>query len=147
MTKLQRLLVLHEGMILHRYKCPAGKVTIGVGHNLEARPLDLPETITEQQALAILEDDIEDVRQELIHALPWVASMDEVRQAVLLDMGFNLGVPGLLKWKNTLAAVKTGNWVAASANMGLSKWYSQVGDRAKRLMQMMVSGNWPQGVA
>ena len=55
MTELERLLIYHEGLRLGVYRCPAGKLTIGVGRNLEDRG------ITEEEAYYLLRNDIADV--------------------------------------------------------------------------------------
>ena len=75
-----------------------------------------------------------------IAALPWVETLDEVRQRVLVDMAFNLGIPSLLTFKRTLASVEAGNYTVAAAQMLESKWARQVGTRAIRLSEMMATG-------
>ena len=49
---------------------------------------------------------------------------------VLLDMAYNLGVNGLLKFSRTLRAIERGQWVEAGEEMKDSKWFEQVGSRA-----------------
>lgn len=145
-SKLHALIILHEGEVLHTYHCSAGKLTIGVGHNLEANPIrDIGpgSTITQERSRAILKSDLATVNEGLKKYLPWVESLDEVRHAVLIDMCFNIGIGGLLKFKNTLAAIQAGDYVDASAMMLQSKWAGQVGDRAIRLSAMMNTGEWP----
>lgn len=66
--------------------------------------------------------------------------LDPVRRAVVIDMLFNLGLPKMLKFKNTLAAMRAGNWESAAQGMENSKWYGQVRTRAVELVRMMRSG-------
>lgn len=102
MVKTDRIIAqldLHEGRRAFPYADTVGKLTIGVGHNLTDNGL------SDAAIDFILNEDIEIHWKELIAKLPWVEQLDEVRQRVLLDMAFNLGVPGLLSFKNTLAAV------------------------------------------
>jgi lysozyme len=66
--------------------------------------------------------------------------LDPVRARVLQNMAFNLGIDGLLGFKNTLSAVKAKNWAAASQGMLSSRWAEQVGARAQRLAKMMRTG-------
>ncbi len=127
-------LLLDEGLKLKPYRCTAGKLTIGVGRNLD----DVG--ITRAEALQMLENDIQRTAIELDAKLPWWRSMDEVRQRVILNMAFNLGVPGLLGFKNTLAAVQAGKYEDAAKGMLASRWAGQVGARAQRLAQMMATG-------
>ena len=129
-----RQLRLHEGERLKPYRCTAGKLTIGVGRNLEDRG------ITVAESAYLLGNDIDSHWRELVRALPWVERLDEVRQRVLLDMAFNLGIGGLLGFKNTLATIKAGDYQKAAAMMLDSKWARQVGRRADRLSGMMASG-------
>ena len=136
--KLARLLELHEGRRTFPYKDTVGKLTIGVGFNLDDVGL-LPEEID-----FILRNRINLVRTSLASLIPWFDTLDEVRQAVLVDMGFNLGVVGLLKFKRTLGSIEDGDYTTAAEQMLESKWADQVGRRADRLSDMMRYGRWPE---
>ncbi len=127
-------LIRDEGLRLRPYRDTTGNLTIGVGRNLTARGL------SREEALYLLDNDIRDHSQELLAALPWVADLDPVRRDVLLNMAFNLGVPGLLKFRATLAAVKARNYPLAAKYMLRSLWASQVGTRAQRLAKRMQTG-------
>ena len=135
---LQAELIRDEALRQRMYVDTVGKHTIGVGHNLDAKP------ISQRAALVILEDDVADVLAELDAALPWWRELNEVRQRVLINMGFNLGVPGLLAFHNALSAAQAGNYVAAANEMLNSKWATQVGERAQRLAKMMATGEEPE---
>ena len=136
-SNLVDLLTLHEGYRQFPYRCTAGKLTIGIGFNLDDTGL------YKDEADAVLTLRMARIGRELAAKLPWLTNLDTVRQAVLLDMAYNLGVPGLLKFKNTLADVQAGRYAAAAGKMLQSKWAGQVGKRAVRLSQMMESGTWP----
>lgn len=143
MNNLRDMLSLHEGRIPHAYQDSLGYWTIGVGHLIDKRKGGkLPEPIID----ALLDFDIHEHSQELFKRIPWALSLDEVRRAVLTDMAFNLGVAGLMGFKNTLAAVKDKRWDDAAKEMLNSKWASQVGPRALRLAEMMRTGRWPNDV-
>jgi lysozyme len=139
-----------EGEELTAYLDTMGLWSIGVGHLLDpkrgANPapfgIDLRNggAITANQSEALLLSDIKAKTAELDAAIPWWRGLSDARQRALLNMAFNLGVAGLLGFKNTLAAVKAGDYAAASRGMLTSRWASQVGDRAKRLSIMMVMG-------
>jgi lysozyme len=133
-----RQLRLHEGERLKPYRCTAGKLTIGVGRNLEDRG------ITQAESAMLLTNDIADLERQLQAALPWVSKLDEVRQRVLLDMAFNLGMAGLLSFKRTLGAIEAGQYQQAATMMLDSKWARQVGQRAERLSRMMATGKDPR---
>ncbi len=131
----QRLLdqlILHEGLRLKPYRCPAGKLSIGIGRNLD----DLG--ITREEALILLANDVTRVERELDRTLPWWRQMSELRQRVLCDMCFNMGLSSLLGFKQALAAMKRGDYEAAAKGMEDSKWYREdVPVRAARLVAMM----------
>lgn len=134
--KLTEMLVDHEGMRRKPYRCTAGKLTIGVGRNLDDRG------ISPDEAMYMLANDIKDSRRELSAAFPWFDKLDEVRQAVLIDMCVNLGLSRLQGFRNTLALIGVGKYEAAAQEMLDSKWAEQVGRRAQRLSRMMATGRW-----
>ena len=126
-----------EGFVPHAYQDHLGFWTIGIGRLIDKRKGG---GITEDEALDLLDRDIERFEQELDAKLTWWRTLDDVRQRVILNMAFNLGVNGLLGFKNTLAAVKGERWEDAARGMLNSKWAGQVGDRADRLAKMMRTG-------
>jgi lysozyme len=131
---LIRELTRDEALRLKPYRCTAGKLTIGVGRNLD----DVG--ISQGEAEIMLRNDIAKVSAELDRDLPWWKTLDEVRQRVLANMAFNLGTHGLLGFKNTLRLVETGKYLEAAQAMLASKWAKQVGPRAERLALMMRDG-------
>lgn len=129
--RLAKQLVSDEGLRLKPYRCTAGKLTIGVGRNLDDRG------ITEAEALVLLQNDINAFWGQLVVALPWVPNAPEPVQEALLNMCFNLGLGGLLTFKQTLALIKAGSYAEAAKAMLASKWAGQVGARAERLAAMV----------
>ncbi len=136
MVSLEDQLITHEGLELKPYQCTADKLTIGVGRNIEDRG------ITEDEARYLLKNDIKIVEDELLSKKPMVAELDAVRQRVLVDMGFNLGIPTLLKFQNMWLAIEQGDFIQASVEMMDSRWARQVGQRAHRLSEAMRIGEW-----
>lgn len=133
-AKLVEQLIDHEGERLFPYVDTVGKTTVGVGRNLT----DVG--ISKEESRILLANDIKKVVAGLDAALPWWDSLSEARQRVLADMAFNLGLKGLLGFKNTLALVQRGDYDEAADNMLLSKWATQVGRRATTLAGMMRRG-------
>jgi len=144
-------LELDEGVRLSPYRCTAGFLTIGVGRNLDTNKLTAEELafvghncrtrpITKEQSDYLLKNDIEKVCADLMKFLPWWAYLGDVRKRVLVNMAFNLGTEGLLKFENTLALIRSGSYAQAAAEMVKSKWAKQVGKRADRLANMMKTG-------
>jgi len=150
-------LIDHEGMVLTVYKDSLGIDTIGIGRNLKDRGisreeldyLDIPNMevvyehgISEADARYLALNDIAIVENELCRVHNCVENLDSVRQLVLMDMAFNMGVPRLCKFKLMWNAIHEQNWEAASREMLDSKWARQVGRRAKILSDAMASGEF-----
>lgn len=159
MEKLVAQLKRHEGAKRNKeglhiaYRCPAGALTIGYGHNLDANPvpgLGVGSTITEQRACEILTADIATMETKLNRPdIQWIKRLDHVRHAVLINMAFNLGIAGLLGFSNTLTDIRAGRYASAANRMMQSKWARQVGDgpggrfdRAEELAAQMRTGQW-----
>jgi len=134
--KLQHQLIKHEGLRLKPYICTAGKLTIGVGRNLDDNG------IAEHEALAMLESDIKKINSSLPFQFPYYTELNNARRAVLINMAFNLGIGGLLKFKDMLASIKDNDFEQASYEMLDSKWSKQVGHRAQELAKQMLTGEW-----
>jgi lysozyme len=131
------LIAKHEGTRLFPYTDTVGKLTIGVGRNLT----DVG--ISQDEADTLLTNDLDRARTGIAEAWPPFVQLDEVRQAVIEDMAFNMGVERLLGFHGTLAAIASGNWQAAHDGMLASKWAGQVGARAIEDATMMLTGQWP----
>jgi lysozyme len=144
-TCIQDQLIRDEGVRLFKYRDTRGFWTIGVGHNLDANPLpsyDISAGISLALAKQILNDDLARLTPQLFGRLPWLRSLDPVRRGVFQNMDFNMGVGGVLEFHHDLADTQAGNYVQAAADMKNSAWYGQVGARAERLVQQMISGVW-----
>ena len=158
---IEEQLILHEGLRLEVYKCPADYWTVGVGRNLEGKPLTKGEQeyilgcsglepeqviailrecgISKDDALFLLANDIEDAVKDLSN-FDWFEDLDPVRKKVVIDMRYNLGPTRFRGFKKMIAALARGDYKAAAAEMVDSAWYHQVGNRSKRLVRMMESG-------
>jgi lysozyme len=124
---LAQQLIIDEGVKLKPYRCTAGKLTIGVGRNLD----DVG--ITDAEAFGLLDNDINRVLGQCRSHLPWFNDAPEEVQQVLANMAFNLGIVGLLQFKTTLGLLQVAKYEDAAAAMLDSKWAKQVGARAERL--------------
>ena len=128
---LTKWLELDEGCKLKPYYCTAGKLTIGVGRNLEDTG------ITKAEAQFMLEGDIVRLMKELDELFPEWRDLSETRQMVVLNMCFNMGTFGFLNFKRTIAYMRAEKFSEAADEMLRSQWADQVGDRAKRLSDAM----------
>jgi lysozyme len=136
---LRDQLIRDEGDIPHAYQDSLGYWTIGVGRLIDGRKGG---GLSKEERMFLLDNDIKAKSAELFERIPWATKLDDARQGVLLNMAFNLGVPGLLKFKNTLAMVHAGEYEAAAKAMLQSLWAKQVGARATRLAEQMRTGIW-----
>ena len=125
----------YEGLRLKPYTCPTGRLTIGYGHNLE-------NGISREIAEVLLQADLSYAQIEVGGTLPWSNELDEVRQFVLVDMCFNMGLNKLLTFKNFLAALQQKDYKTAAKQMLHSRWAVQVGRRANELAEMMKTGEY-----
>lgn len=133
---LKMQLLRDEGLKLHPYQDTEGKLTIGVGRNLNDAG------ITEQEAYFLLDNDMATAYATLIQHFPWVVTLDEARQGVLTNMCFNMGIYRLSEFKNTFSFIHLGDFERASEEMLNSAWAHQVGARAQRLALQMKTGQW-----
>jgi lysozyme len=92
--------------------------------------------------MILAENDIIIVEDELVRAHSCVEDLDSVRQLVLVDMAFNMGVPRLCKFKKMWAAIHESDFDNASAEMLDSLWATQVGNRARKLAEAMRKGEF-----
>lgn len=121
----------HEGLRLKPYRCTAGKLTIGYGRNLEDNG------ITEEEAHFLLMNDLKKSWDECCKAFSWISKMDKIRQGVIVELCFNMGLGRLKGFKKMLAACERGDYETASVEMLDSLWARQVGQRAKTLADIM----------
>lgn len=130
-----RLLIRdEEGLRLKPYTDTAGRLTIGYGRNLT----DVG--ISQLEASDLLENDLTRAVNDVQQALPFFAMLDGVRQIVLVDMCFNMGIARLKTFVKMLAFVQAGKFFEAAQEMLNSQWADQVGARATRLASAMASG-------
>ena len=134
MTKLKAELIRDEGLRLKPYRCTAGKLTIGVGRNLDDVGL------IAEEASYLLENDIGRSAGDLDQNVPWWRSMTDARQRALVNMCFNLGWPRLKGFKNMLAHLQAGDFERAAAEALDSRWARQVGERAARIAALIREG-------
>jgi len=141
------------------YKDSEGYLTIGVGHLMDSRKggslpewaqyeLDSAGFLSNLSIDRLLEDDMLTAMRAIERHLPWALGLDPVRYGVLLDMCFQMGIgsaekgTGLLGFKNTLAMIRRGDYVAASEGMKHSRWYRQTPNRANRRRGEMLTGKF-----
>ena len=134
--KLIAQLKINEGVRYKPYKCTAGKLTIGVGRNIQQLG------ISEDESDYLLSNDIHRVQDELANNVNIYCDLSDARKAALIDMCFNLGIGRFKRFKKFLKALNDEMYLLASKEMLNSKWAKQVGNRAKRLAEQIRTGEW-----
>jgi len=125
-----------EGYRQFAYADSVGVWTVGIGRNLESKG------VSREEARYLAQNDLNECTAALRRDLPYFDGLSEARQGVLINMAFNLGVAGLLKFDKMLTAVGGGYYKEAAKEMINSTWARQVGDRARRLAQQMETDQW-----
>ncbi len=128
---IKNQLLTHEGLQLKPYRCPAGKLTIGVGRNIEDAG------ISEDEAMMLLEGDIHACVNDLRNLFESFDMFPENIQHVLIDMRFQLGMTGFLGFRKMIRSVEHKDWPEMVEQMKDSAWYGQTPNRANHLIQMV----------
>lgn len=132
---LRELITRHESYRRTPYRCSAGKLTIGIGRNLEDVGIDL------EEARYLLDRDISRAVNDLATAFPWFERMERIRRDALVDMRFQLGPTRFRGFRQMLAALTRGDMEAA-ADAALDSKYARLDcpDRARTVAHMLRTG-------
>ncbi len=128
-----------EGFRNQVYRDSEGYLTIGYGRLLGP---SRGGGISTDEAEYLLANDLR-IAERQCEAMPAYLDLSPARQAVLVNMCFNLGAPALLKFKRMFSALVQQDYEHAASEMLASKWAGQVGARAVRLSEQMKTGQWP----
>lgn len=149
MSKLIEMLERHEGLRLKPYKCTANKHTVFIGRNYEDNPfttdeltLILSKGCTKEVAYEICSNDVRRIKKELVKRLDFFSTLDEVRQAALIDMAFQMGVGGLLGFKKMIEASRQKDWLMACLHAKDSMWGRTFINRSTEILKMLETGQW-----
>lgn len=131
-------LMMDEGLRKWAYLDTTGNWTIGYGH--KDNSLNASVEWSASMCAVTLLHDIDRTQQELSRALPWWRTLSDVRQDVLVNMAFNLGVEKLQTFTTFLELVRSGQYAQAGEDMKTTLWAKQVHARATRLAEQMETG-------
>ena len=140
MTMLEDLradLVRDEGWIPHAYLDSEGLITVGVGFMIDKKRGG---KLYDEEINFILDNRMRMVSRELGERLPQYRLYPEIVRRAVLNMAYNLGVSGLLRFKRMIAALDAGDYQTAATEALNSKWASQVGPRAHRIAALIREG-------
>lgn len=131
----------HESFVPYAYEDSRGYLTIGYGTLIDKRGGG----ITKDEAVYLLSNRLNGKIEELDTDLPWWRLLDDARQNVLAEMAYQMGIAGLLEFKNMLMYLKARQYLEA-AKAGLDSAWAKVQSpaRAQELMKIMASGILPE---
>ena len=139
MTMIIEMLRKHEGVETHAYVDTVGKVTIGVGRNIDSGG---GIGLSDDEIDYLLANDLQRVEAELSQTFEWYDDLNDPRKDAMMDMCFNMGLPRLSKFKKSLAAMARGDYKTASAEFLDSRWATQVGMRSVTITDIIESGEY-----
>ena len=127
---LQAELQRDEGVQDVMYRDTRGFWTVGVGHCLS-----IPQS--QFTISALFQDDTNGAEAALDAKWPWWRNLSQVRQRVMMGLMFNMGTGTLSGFPKFLAAMESGDWQTASAELGNSAYAREVGQRCIRYQYMI----------
>lgn len=122
----------NEGFRSTKYTDTRGFLTIGYGFNVDAG-------ISEYAAAHLLQAQLDEAETD-VGNFDWYHALDGVRQSVLVELAFNMGIKKLQGFHNMLSACKAQDWNAAAAELQNSAWFTQVGTRGPQLVRLLRDG-------
>ena len=140
---LREQLKIDEGVKYEIYKDHLGYPTFGIGHLITENDPEHGKPdgteISEDRVNEVFETDVAKFVSESKILFPDLDDLPDVAQQVIVNMAFNMGRPRLSKFKNFIAGVNDRDWTRAAEEMMDSRWATQVGDRAIRLRNQILT--------
>lgn len=138
METLEQRIGRHEGYREFEYFDSLGNPTIGIGHLCKKG--EYPDGINYVDALKLLDADIKKAKLSIAKEMPWTMGMGAIRFGILVEMVFQLGINGILRFKKMIVALRQQDYDGAADEMLDSDWYEQTPNRCKELAQIMRDG-------
>jgi len=145
MISIEKMISSDEGKKLTVYRCTRGFKTVGIGHNLDAdgaldilkRQLNIGDKIAEAECSALFKRDLDNVYAGIKRNMPFFDALDDKYKPVIINMIFQMGINGVMAFKNTLQAMRDNNSQKAIAGIRASKYHSQTPERAERMVSLI----------
>ena len=141
--ELRDQLKIDEGVKYEIYNDHLGYATFGIGHLIfegdEEHGKPVGTAVSEERVNAIFEEDVQKYISESKKVFPNLDDLPETAQQVIVNMCFNMGAPRLSQFKKFIAGVNRADWPTAAIEMMDSRWANQVGDRATRLRNRILT--------
>ena len=142
-NKLQEQLKIDEGIKYEVYEDHLGYATFGIGHLIttadEEYGWPVGTKVTPKRVNEVFQTDVQTYIKETQKVFPDLINKPDLIQIVLVNMCFNLGAPRLGKFRKFISAINDEQWIEAAVEMMDSNWANQVGPRAERLKQIVLS--------
>ena len=142
--KLSELIELEEGFRERVYLCSEGYPTTGLGTKIGPKGADLSNytfTVNRAIAEAMMKKELSYAEHELSKC-DWFLGLDLERSKIIMSMCYQMGVSGVFKFKNMIAAIERKDWDRASKEALSSKWARQTPERALRHAQVLLTGEF-----
>lgn len=140
MQRLEAQIAGDEGRKYCSYQDTLGLWTIGIGHHdaQVCEGMQWNDAMIDQ----VFQADVTEKMHQAASAFPWFIRLNEPRQAVVVEMLFQMGLVKVLGFKNALAAMRDERWHDAAAHMLDSEWAKETPKRARRTAYQMETGEW-----
>jgi|GEM_PF-3203588 len=131
--------IKYESNYIQTMKSTKNGILVGYDFNITKNG------ISEEVASTIVEKAVAEDRERL-EKYNWFNKLDDVRQGAVLNLTFNMGVGGFLKFKSTISHLNNGNYDAASKSLlytsrgTKTRYYRQVKGRAKEVSNQLKTG-------
>jgi len=122
----------NEGVRKYPYRCSAGKLTIGIGRNLEDKGL------SDSEVMYLFDNDLQDTQDSAESIFEDFSQYTIEEQTVILDMLFNLGTTRFKTFKKFIRAIKERDLKEAARQIEQSAYFHQVPNRARRNVKMLL---------
>lgn len=130
-----------EGYRGKPYKCSTGHWTVGYGTTFPITKAEAAWLLVQRADGVMSELDIRLAADHDIHFL----RLPEMVQRALVEIAYQVGVSGLMRFRRMLQAVRVGNWVEAHDEALDSRWARQTPGRAKRMAYLLLNGTTHPG--
>lgn len=122
-SNLEERIIAHEGNSRYAYVDTLGNITVGIGRCLSEKS---GRGLTADEIKFLFKNDI-DLSREGLCKLDWFNNLDVARQGVMIELAFNIGIAGVLKFTNMIESIKKKDFLGASKHLLDSRWKTQVG--------------------
>lgn len=130
----------HEGLLLTPKPDAKGMYAVGYGHDISEDEVDRHSPVTLDWAQTTLQEDLEHAEYACTRSFSWWDDIPPLRQEVLTEMVFQMGMDGVSRFRRMLMALSIQDYAQAATQMLLSDWDIQTPARCEELARIMKTG-------